>query len=243
MKLSATQRHALGMLGIPASVVERWESAPSRLRAASAAGDNEALVYGPIVDALDAARLTEMFGDGVVVSNNLFRERLNEIAGDAVVRIDSPGGDVWAASGIMTAIAERRSAGDAVDIVVDGLAASVASLVMVAGGNIKVAPMASLMIHRASGLMYGTASDFRDMADFLNRVDKQAAGLYAARMDKSIEEVLADLKNETWFTGPEAVEAGLADEVIALGSGDDDKKAADVFARRNLRLAALAGAA
>ena len=243
--MTAMQRRALGMLGIPASVCDRWASEqPARLTAAAPA-DNEVLVYGPIVDGLEAAWLTEWFGENVVTSNPLFRERLNAVTGDVVVRIDSPGGDVWAASGIMTAITERRNAGAAVDIVVDGLAASAASLVMLAGGTIKVAPMASLMIHQASGLMYGTAGDFREMADFLDRIDNQAASLYAARMDKTVDEVMAELKAETWFTGPEAVEAGLADEVIALQeAGDDgDKKAADIFARRNLRLAALAGAA
>ena len=244
MKLTAMHKRALAMLGIPVSVIERWEAGVVRITAASAAADNEILVYGPIVDALDGAWLTEWFGEGVVVSNNLFRERLNEITGDVVVRIDSPGGDVWSASGIMTAMTERRNGGDAVDVIVDGLAASAASLVMIAGGNVKVAPMASLMIHQASGLMHGTADDFREMGDFLDRVDNQAASLYAARMGRTEAEVLADLKSETWFTGPEAVEAGLADEVITLRSvGNDGKKAADMFARRNLRLAALAGAA
>ncbi len=238
MKLDALQKRALAMLGIPAGVVERWDGSGLVNQAAA---DGEVLVYGPIVDGLEAAWISEFLGD-VVMSNAMFRERLNAIEGDVLVRIDSPGGDVWSASGIMTAITERRNAGDNVDVVIDGLAASAASLVMLAGGTVRVAPMASIMIHQASGLMSGTAEEFREMADFLGRIDAQAAELYAQRMDKSEAEVMADLQNVTWFTGPEAVEAGLADEVISLESRKTNN-AADMFARRNLRLAALTGAA
>ncbi len=234
------------MLGIPAAVAERWGDSYSNkiLYAASAAAENEVLVYGPIVSAIDAAWINEWLGDEVVVSNKIFREQLNSITGDVVVRFNSPGGDVWEASGMMAALTERRNAGDAVNAIVDGLAASAASLVMLAAGDIRVAPMASLVIHQAQGLMYGPSQEFLKMADFLERTDQQAASLYAARMEMTKAEVFEVLKDERWFTGPEAIEAGLADGMIALEpEGETDSKDAEIFARRNLRLAALVAAA
>ena len=236
-------RRVLALLGIPAAVSDRWSS--SRLTAQVAA-ENEILIYGPIVPAIDASFFTEFLGDDLVVSNNIFRDRLHAINGDVTVRINSPGGDVWEASGMMTALTERRNAGDAVTVIVDGLAASAASLVMLAGGDIRVAPLASIMIHQTSGLMHGTAQEFRDMAEFLDRMDRQAASLYAVRMQMTEDAVLDALKEERWYTGPEAVATGLADGVIELenrGTDNPEPQASQMFARRNMRLAALASAA
>ena len=229
------------MLGIPSSVTQKWDGGRLTNQAAS---DNEILVYGPIVDAMEEAFWSEWLGDGVFVSNKSFRERMNDIDGDVTLRIDSPGGDVWGASGIMSAITERRAKGSKVTAKVDGLAASAASLIMLAVESIEAAPMSSFMIHRASGLMYGDTSDFAKMADFLAKTDATGMKLYTARMNLTEEQVTAALAEETWYTAEEAMEVGLVDSVMELapkGAGDDDEMeiAAAMFAQRNMRLASL----
>ena len=228
------------MIGISASVSSKWEG--TRLNNQVAA-DNEILVYGPIVDGIEEAFWSEWLGEGLFTSNNSFRERLNAISGDVVMRIDSPGGDVWAASGIMAAISERRAKGDSVTAKVDGLAASAASLVMLAVESIEAAPMSSFMIHRASGFMYGDTEDFAKMADFLAKTDKSGMKLYTARMNLKEAEVTAALAEETWYTADEALEVGLIDSVMELSpsnAGDDEDEmemAAAMFAQRNMRMA------
>ncbi|WP_425152902.1 head maturation protease, ClpP-related [Candidatus Palauibacter sp.] len=238
---------ALSLLGIPTSVQGRWTAEAAPRASAEAAADNEVLLYGPIVDDFKRSFVSYCMDDEeLVVSNKSFRAAMADVRGDVVVRINSPGGDVWEASGMMTAITERRNGGDAVSVVVDGLAASAASLVMLAAAEIQVAPLASVMIHQARGLMYGPAPKFLDMAAFLERVDRQAAELYAARTGMTVDDVLVAIAEERWFTGEEAVEAGLADGVITLiesGAAVDGETDAELFGGRNLRLAALFGAA
>ena len=76
-------------------------------------------------------------GDDLVVSARTFREALNKITGDVTVRINSPGGDAWEGSAIYQALVERRNSGAKVSAVVDGLAASAASMVMMAADDIR----------------------------------------------------------------------------------------------------------
>ena len=153
---------------------------------------------------------------------------------------------MWEASGIINAIAERQKKGDKVNMVVDGLAASAASMVMVVGDGIEIAKLANIMIHECSALMYGNKRDFQEVADFLESKDKDAVGLYKERMtDKTEEEIMAMLEAETWFSPDEAVSAGLADSVVEItkkkADNKDDKPvdAGALRARRDLKLAAL----
>lgn len=143
------------------------------------------------------------------VSAKGFLAELGALPEDAPIdlRLNSPGGSVFDAVAIHNAL--TRHAGS-VTVWIDGIAASAASYVAMAGDEIVIPENAFLMIHDPSGLVVGTAEDMREMAGTL---DKIAAGMmrgYAARSGRPEEEIAALMAAETWFDGAEALAAGLA---------------------------------
>ena len=129
---------------------------------------------------------------------------------ELTVRINSPGGSVFDGVAIYNALKRHEAR---VTVCVDGIAASIASVIAIAGDEIVMPENAMLMLHDPSGLVMGTASDMRAMADAL---DKMKAGMVAAYRDKSGRddaEIEALMAAETWLSAQEAVELGLADRV------------------------------
>ena len=227
------QRRFMAMLGISGAAERQWV----RLNAEAApAKDGEVLIYGPIVDDLEAECFNELTEYDTMTSGQIVRARLNDISGDVTVRINTPGGSWFEASVIHAALTERRNAGDDVRVVIDGMAASAGSLVMLAGSDVQIAAMGSVMIHKAWAVDIGNADDFRKAAGEMDRFDAEQANLLGARLDKSADEVLALLAEETWYTATEAVEAGLADGKIEVKS--KKKKTASNQAR-NARFRAM----
>jgi ClpP class serine protease len=98
---------------------------------------------------------------------------------------------------------------------VDGLAASIASVIAMAGDRIVMAPNSQLMIHDGSGLCIGNAAEMRQMAELLDRQSNNIAEVYANRAGGTAEDWRALMEAETWYTAQEAVDAGLADEVAS----------------------------
>ena len=196
----------LAFIGVPGSVTKRWEEITPTLKTDENTG--EILLYGPIVDQMWAELIEEWYGEGVVISAKQFRDKMAAIEGNILIRCNCPGGDVWEADGIMNAIVERRNAGDEVNLVIDGLAASAATLIMMRTQNIKAGKMSSVMIHESSLMIYGNKRELRDAAELLEGIDKQGISLYAERLDKDEKEIMSLLEEETWYTADEAVEAG-----------------------------------
>ena len=129
---------------------------------------------------------------------------------ELTVRINSPGGSVFDGVAIYNAL-KRHDA--AITVWIDGIAASIASMIAMAGDEVVMPENAMLVLHDPSGLVAGTASDMRAMADAL---DKMAAAMVAAYRDKSGRddaEIEALMAAETWLSAEEAVELGLADRV------------------------------
>lgn len=127
------------------------------------------------------------------------------------VRINSPGGSVFDGVSIYNALHEHKA-----HIVthVDAVAASIASLIALAGDEIRIADNAFLMIHNAWGLAIGTAADLRKTADLFDKVEEATIiRAYVARTGETEETVRAWMKDETWFTAEEAVAAGFADAI------------------------------
>jgi len=137
-----------------------------------------------------------------------FVAELSAIKGPINLHINSNGGDVFQALAIYTALKAR-----APTVYIDGLAASAASLVAMAGNKIIMAKHSWLMAHAASGLTVGFAADHRKMADLLDLMSKNIASIYSERAGGSVEDWLALMNEETWFSDEQAVAAGLADEV------------------------------
>jgi ATP-dependent Clp endopeptidase proteolytic subunit ClpP len=160
---------------------------------------------------------------------------LANVAGSVKIRINSPGGDVFAGITIFNALASRKGR---VVCQIDGLAASAASFIALAGDEVIAYPSAMLMVHRAWGVGVGNCQDLQGLADVLSKIDGQLADLYAAKSGKSAKVTLGWMDAETWFTADEAKAAGLVDTVIATEGNNNKRtsKAASASAARNRRL-------
>ncbi|NGO68527.1 head maturation protease, ClpP-related [Streptomyces boncukensis] len=129
------------------------------------------------------------------------------------VRVNSPGGSVF--DGVTMANALRAHPSN-VTVYVDGIAASIASVIAMAGDRLVMMPQSQLMIHDASGLSIGSASDMREMADLLDRQSDNIAEAYADKAGGTMDEWRVRMRAETWYSAREAVDAGLADEMAPM---------------------------
>jgi ATP-dependent Clp protease protease subunit len=127
------------------------------------------------------------------------------------LRLNSPGGSVFDAVAIHNAL--KRHAGP-VTVWVDGIAASAASYIAMAGDEIVMPENAFLMIHDPAGLVMGTAEDMRAMAEALDKVKGSLVSGYAAKSGRTTEEVSGLMSAETWFDASDAVAQGFADRLI-----------------------------
>lgn len=166
------------------------------------------------------AQETELRIEGVIaneswyddeVSPRLFREELAKHSGDITVRVNSPGGDVSAGVSIYNALNEHDGN---VTIKVDGLAASIASLVIMAGDKIIMLPGSMQMLHLPWTVAAGNSKDMEQTVEMLKKVGESMIPIYAARSGLSEERVQEILEAETWLTAEEAVELGFADEAV-----------------------------
>lgn len=141
-----------------------------------------------------------------------FIEELNQLDVDVIeLHIDSPGGDVFQGIAIMNALRRHKAR---IEVTVDGLAASIASVIAMAGDRIVMNRGAQMMIHDAWSWGEGDARDLESAAKALEKCSDSIAATYAARTGKSKEHWRELMAVETWFTAEEAVLAGLADSWV-----------------------------
>ncbi len=133
-------------------------------------------------------------------------------AAPLTLRLNSPGGSVFDAVAIYNAL--QRHAGT-VTVSIDGIAASAASYIAMAGDEIIMPENAFLMIHDPSGMVMGTASDMRAMADALEKIGASLVKGYAAKSGKPEKDIAKLMAKETWLDAAEAVDMGLADTLAA----------------------------
>lgn len=127
------------------------------------------------------------------------------------VRINSYGGDVFDGLAIYRQLADHKAR---VVVHIDGVAASIASVIAMAGDEINIAAPAFLMIHNAWGMAVGGPEDMRSVADRLEAVSGAIADVYAARTGKSADDIKSLMDEETWFTASEALDAGFVTNVV-----------------------------
>lgn len=130
---------------------------------------------------------------------------------DIQLSINSPGGSVWDGFAIYNML---RNTGANITVKVMGIAASIASVIAMAGNKIVMPENAFMMVHNPSGALRGDAGDMREMADLLDKMTNSLVATYVARTGKSEEEVRALLDAETFMSAAEAKDLGFADEVI-----------------------------
>lgn len=179
----------------------------------SASGDNELILDGDIAK--------DSWWDDEVTPK-LFREELAKYPGDVTVRINSNGGDVSAGVAIYNYLAEHEGT---VTIKVDGMAASIASLIAMAGDKIIMLPGSMMMVHLPWTYAAGNADDLAQVIESLQKFGESIVPIYVARTGLSEERINELLKAETWMTAQDAVELGFADEAIEAKSSLADAMA------------------
>lgn len=163
----------------------------------------EILIYGDIGPVF--------WGDEVSAAD--FAKTLKE-AGDVDeidLRINSLGGHVFDGVAIYQQLSTHPAK---INVRVDGIAASIASVIAMAGDRIEIAEAGMMMIHDAGTIVAGNAERMRKTADLLDKTSEQIAEVYVAKTGKKLDEIRTAMRAETWLTGKEAVEFGLADAVI-----------------------------
>lgn len=126
------------------------------------------------------------------------------------VRINSVGGDVFAGQAIHSMLRNHKAT---VNVYVDGLAASIASVVAMAGDTVTMPKNAMMMIHNPWTFAAGNAKDFRKTADDLDKIAESIVSAYEGKCKQTRDEIKVIMDEETWLTAEEAVELGFADVI------------------------------
>lgn len=173
-------------------------------------GIAEVTIYGNISDKLDWES-----GD---INPERFSDDLNWLSGleeikTLIIRINSAGGDVFAATAIYSRLKEFKTKKI---VKIDGWAASAATIIAMAGDEIEIAPNGSLMIHDPLfGLEgYFNSKDLTKYIEQLETIKKSIINAYKTKTGKSEEELAQLMEAETWYTGQEAVDAGFCDRLM-----------------------------
>lgn len=159
---------------------------------------------------------------GDEVTPQLFRDELKQITSNKLlVVINSTGGDVWAGVSIHDALKEFDGE---VTIKVSGLAASIASVIAMAGDVIQMTPGSTMMVHRASTFAWGNAEELEKYIEMLETVEEGIVSIYADRTGLSKDEINDLLAAETWMSAEKAVELGFADEIVKPESTTEESQ-------------------
>jgi ATP-dependent Clp endopeptidase proteolytic subunit ClpP len=126
-----------------------------------------------------------------------------------VLKIHSPGGEVFDGNAIFNALQRRGN----VEVQIEGLAASMATVISLAGMPVKMAANGFYMIHNPWGVAMGDAAELRDQAELLDKIRSNMVGAYAAKSGQDPEQIQEWMDSETWFTAAEALSAGFIDEI------------------------------
>ena len=158
---------------------------------------------------------------GDEVTPQLFKDELNADSGDITVWINSPGGDVFAAAQIYNMLRDYKGH---VTVKIDGLAASAASVIAVAGDTVLVSPVAMMMIHNPATLAMGNTKDMEAAIAMLNEVKESILNAYVDKTGLSRNKLSKMMDDETWFNAKTAVELGFADKVLFAAEEKPKKK-------------------
>ncbi len=148
-----------------------------------------------------------------------FIGQLNAIAGPVDLHLNTPGGEVFDGIAIYNALRNRQG----VTVIVDAIAASIGSVIAMGAdpGKLFIEPTARMMIHDGFAMAAGNAADLTAMAEQLDSASDTIASIYAARTGRSADQWRNDMKKESWYTGQQAVDAGLADGLVGATSPHD----------------------
>ena len=158
-----------------------------------------------------------------VTAQDLINDLRQIRSGDLEVHLNTPGGEVFDGIAIYNLLCQWNGS---VEVIVDSLAASIGSVIAMAAspGKLRMMPTGQLMIHDGFGVCIGNEADMHQMADLLGKTSDNIASVYAERTGKPASYWRQVMREETWFSAAEAVDAGLADEVMELRNGESGAK-------------------
>lgn len=190
------------------------------------AAADEATVY--LYDAIDS-----FWG----IDAGEFVKALGEISAKTIhLRVNSPGGSVFDAEAIQTALQQHKAR---VVAHIDGMAASAATCITLAADEVEMSDGALFMIHNAWTVAFGNAADLVDTAALLEKIDANILRDYQAKTGQSIEQLKVWMDAETWFTAQEALANGFVDRIHGNTDGDDE--ASDTCKKKSKKAAENSG--
>lgn len=148
---------------------------------------------------------------GDEVTPQLFKNELNAGSGNITVWINSPGGDVFAAAQIYNMLRDYKGS---VTVKIDGIAASAASVIAMAGDTVYVSPVAMIMIHNPATIAVGEAKDMERASAMLGEVKESILNAYEEKTHLARGKLSRMMDDETWFNAKKAVELGFADKLL-----------------------------
>lgn len=149
------------------------------------------------------------------VTPKIFRDELMSVEGDITVWINSPGGDCIAAAQIYNMLLEYKGN---VTIKIDGIAASAASVVAMAGNKVIMSPVSMLMIHNPMTMAAGDTTEMKKAISMLTEVKESIINAYELKTGMSRDKIAKLMDAETWMDANKAVELGFADEILSRES-------------------------
>ena len=155
------------------------------------------------------------------VTPQLFKDELNAGSGDITVWINSPGGDCVAAAQIYNMLSNYKGK---VTVKIDGIAASAASVIAMAGDTVLVSPVSMLMIHNPATIAWGDHAEMQKAIDMLSEVKESIINAYVLKTGLSRPKLSHLMDAETWMDANKAVELGFADEIITRAKAEPEKE-------------------
>ena len=158
------------------------------------------------------------------VTPQLFRDELNAGDGDITVWINSPGGDCVAAAQIYNMLANYKGN---VTVKIDGIAASAASVIAMAGQTVLMSPVSMMMIHNPATVAFGDHTEMEKAIEMLEGVKDSIINAYALKTGMSRAKLSRLMDAETWMDATKAVEFGFADDIISRNAFPENEEEED----------------
>lgn len=194
-------------------------------------GKEKLYLYGEIVEEIPKNYWTGEEMEGEYITLDKVKETFRQIKGDEVeLHLNSKGGDVYASVAIGNYIKDSNKK---VNIVIDAIAASGASIIAMAGDKIKMYPNSLMMIHRASALCFGNCEELRKIANDLEKFDKSVLASYKGHFKGSEDELESLIVDETYMTAEECITLGFADEIIENSKDEDEENTDEDISIKN----------
>ncbi len=163
---------------------------------------------------------------GDEVTPKLFRDELNTCTGDITVWINSPGGDVFCAAQIYNMLMDYQGN---VTVKIDGIAASAASVIAMAGTEVHMSPVAMMMIHNPMTVAIGDSKEMQKAIEMLSEVKESIINAYEVKTQLSRARISHLMDAESWFNAKKAVELGFADKILFDNEKDKQEEALEAM--------------